>query len=329
MIRVARFFGSAPSAIVAVALLLGCAPLQAQTFPAGPIRLIVAYPTGGPSDAVARLLAERMAARLSVPVLVENRGGAGGSVAIDALARFAPDGQTLVFASISPLTINPHLGKLGYDPFNDIAPVSGVMVAPVFVLATPALAARDFNDMLAQAKAKPGALRWATSGIATVGHLMLEQVRAKAGVDILHVPYKGGGQAVTDAISGQFELYTANPGPAVNAQLQANRLRLLAVAAPQRLTDFPAVPTLTELGQPAANLMSTFGLFAPRRVPDAVVRRIHAEVVDALARPDVRERIVKLDNIPAPLTPDAFSRLIRAEYDNNGRIVRDAGIRAD
>ena len=329
MIRVARFFGSAPSAIVAVALLLVCATLQAQTFPTGPIRLVVAYPTGGPSDVVARLLAERMAAKLAVPVLVENRGGAGGSVAIDALARSAPDGQTLVFASISPLTLNPHLGKLGYDPFNDIAPVSGVMVAPVFVLATPALAARDFNDMLAQARARPGALRWATSGIATVGHLMLEQVKAKAGVDILHVPYKGGGQAVTDAIGGQFELYTVNPGPAVNAQLQANRLRLLAVAASQRLADFPVVPTLTELGQPAANLMSTFGLFAPRRVTDAVVRRIHAEVVDALARPDVRERIVKLENIPAPLAPDAFARLVRSEYDNNGRIVRDAGIRAE
>ena len=325
----AQHFCRALSAIFAITSLLGSATLQAQTFPNGPVKLVVAYPTGGPSDVVARLLAERMAAKLAVPVLVENRGGAGGSVAIDALARSAPDGQTLVFASISPLTLNPHLGKLGYDPFNDIAPVSGVMVAPVFVLATPALTARDFNDMLAQAKVKPGALRWATSGIATVGHLMLEQVKAKAGVDILHVPYKGGGQAVTDAIGGQFELYTANPGPAVNAQLQANRLRLLAVAAPQRLTDFPAVPTLTELGQPAANLMSTFGLFAPRRVPDAVVRRIHAEVVDALGRPDVRERIVKLDNIPAPLAPEAFARLIRAEYDNNGRIVRDAGIRAE
>lgn len=317
------------SALCAVLVLLVCGVAQAQTFPAGPVRLIVAYPTGGPSDVVARLLSERMAARLTVPVLVENRGGAGGSVAIDSLARSAPDGQTLVFASISPLTLNPHLGKLGYDPFNDIAPVSGVMVAPVFVMATPALAARDFNDMLAQAKAKPGSLRWATSGIATVGHVMLEQVKAKAGVDILHVPYKGGGQAVTDAIGGQFELYTANPGPAVNAQLQANRLRLLAVAAPQRLVDYPAVPTLIELGQPAANLMSTFGLFAPRRVSDVVVKRIHAEVVDALARPDLRERIVKLDNIPAPLPPDAFARLIRSEYDNNGRIVRDAGIRAE
>ena len=317
------------SALCAALALLAWGVAQGQTFPSGPIRLVVAYPTGGPSDVVARLLAERMAAKLAVPVLVENRGGAGGSVAIDALARSAPDGQTLVFSSISPLTLNPHLGKLGYDPFNDIAPVAGVMVAPVFVLATPALVARDFNDMLAQARAKPGTLRWATSGIATVGHLMLEQVKAKAGVDILHVPYKGGGQAVTDAIGGQFELYTANPGPAVNAQLQANRLRLLAVAAPQRLTDFPAVPTLIELGQPAANLMSTFGLFAPRRTPESVVRRIYSEVVDALSRTEVRERIVKLDNMPAPLAPDAFARLIRSEYDNNGRIVRDAGIRAE
>jgi tripartite-type tricarboxylate transporter receptor subunit TctC len=317
------------SVLCAALVLLACGIAQGQTFPSGPIRLVVAYPTGGPSDVVARLLAERMATRLTVPVLVENRGGAGGSVAIDALARSAPDGQTLVFSSISPLTLNPHLGKLGYDPFNDIVPVTGVMVAPVFVLATPALAARDFNDMLVLAKAKPGTVRWATSGIATVGHLMLEQVKAKAGVDILHVPYKGGGQAVTDAIGGQFELYTANPGPAVNAQVQAGRLRLLAVAAPQRLTDFPAVPTLTELGQPAANLMSIFGLFAPRRTPEPVVRRIHAEVVDALARPEVRERIVKLDNMPAPLAPDVFARLIRSEYDNNGRIVRDAGIRAE
>jgi len=184
--------------ILAAALAL---PAAAQTFPSKPVRIIVVYPTGGTSDAVTRLLAEKIAPALGQQVLVENRGGAGGAIGMDAMAKSAPDGHTLAFSAISPLTLLPHVGKVPYDPLKDVAAVASVMYSPVYLLATPAFSGRDFADLVAQAKAKPGSLRAGTSGIATLGHLMVEQLRL-AGVDLTHVPYRGGGQVITDAAGG-------------------------------------------------------------------------------------------------------------------------------
>ena len=304
-------------------------PAAAQGFPSKAIRLIVVYPPGGTSDGVARPLAEKLAAQLGQPVIVENKGGAGGSIGMDAMAKSPADGYTLAFSAISPVTLLPHVGKVPYDPQADIAPVASVMYSPVYMLATQAFAGKDFNDVIAQAKAKPGSLRLATSGIATLGHLMLEQIKLAAGVDIIHVPYKGGGQVITDAAGGQFELFTSNPSPGVNALIAQGRMRVLAVAAPQRLAAMPNVPTLTELGFPESNLTSQFGIFAPGRTPDAVVRRLNAEVNKALAAPDMIERLVKLDNVPSPGAVEPFAKTVRAEYEANARIVAKARIRAD
>jgi tripartite-type tricarboxylate transporter receptor subunit TctC len=310
--------------------LMTAASASAQTWPGALMRIIVAYPPGGPSDSVARALAEKLGAQLGTQVIIENRAGAGGSVGIDAMAKSAPDGMTLAFAAVSPLTINPHVNaKLGYDPFRDVAAVAAVMISPVYVLATPAFSGRDFNDVIAQARAKPGALRLATSGVATVGHIMLEQIKAKAGIDITHIPYKGGGQAITDAAGAQFELLLSNPSPAVAGQIASGRLRLLAVAAPQRLASFAKVPTLAELGFPAANLTSTFGIFAPGRTPEAVVKRLNAEINKALALPEVRERLVVLENLPVAMSPAEFAHLLRSEHDANAQIIRAANIRAE
>jgi tripartite-type tricarboxylate transporter receptor subunit TctC len=302
----------------------------AQTWPGALMRIIVAYPPGGPSDAVARALAERLGAQLGTQVIIENRAGAGGSVGIDAMSKSAPDGLTLAFAAVSPITLNPHVNaKLGYDPFRDVAAVAAVMISPVYVLATPAFSGKAFGDIIVQAKARPGALRLATSGVATVGHVMLEQIKAKAGIDITHIPYKGGGQAITDAAGGQFELLLSNPSPALTGQIANGRLRLLAVAAPQRLASYPDVPTLTELGYAAANLSSTFGLFAPGKTPAATVQRLNAAINKALELPEVRERLVRLENLPAVMSPAEFAHLLRAEYDANALIVRAANIRAE
>jgi len=302
----------------------------AQTAPAGLMRIIVAYPTGGPSDAVARALAEKLSAQLATQVIIENRAGAGGSVGIDAMAKSAPDGLTLAFAAVSPITLNPHINtKLGYDPFRDVAPVAVVMISPVYVLATPAFSGKTFGDVIALARAQPGALRLATSGVATVGHLMLEQIKAKAGVDITHIPYKGGGQAITDAVGGQFELLLANPSPALTGQTASGRLRLLAVAAPQRLASYPTIPTLTELGFAAANLSSTFGIFAPGKTPAATLTRLNAAINKALELPEVRERLLRLENLPAIMNPAEFAQLLRHEHDANASIVRSANIRAE
>ncbi len=293
------------------------------------MKIIVVYPPGGTSDVVARVLGEKLAPRLGQPVVVENRGGAGGAIGMDAMAKSAPDGRTLAFAAISPLTLLPHVGKVPYDAMKDVAPLAAVMYSPVYLLATSAFTGKDFPDAIAQAKAKPGALRLATSGIATLGHLMLEQVKTTAGVDIVHVPYKGGGQVITDAAGGQFELFTANPSPGVNALVTQGKLRVIAVAAPQRLPQFPAIPTMTELGHPESNLTSYFGLFAPGRTPEALLAKLNADVNAVLALPEVRERLTGLDNIPAPDTVQAFAQRVRREHDANAKLVARMGIKAD
>jgi len=311
--------------ILAAALAL---PAAAQTFPSKPVRVIVVYPPGGTSDAVVRLLADKLAAPLGQQVLVENKGGAGGAIGMDAMAKSPPDGHTIAFAAISPLTLLPHVGKVPYDPLRDIAPLASVMYSPVYFLATPAFSGQTFADVVREAKAKPGALRVGTSGIATLGHLMVEQLRI-AGLDFTHVPYRGGGQVITDAAGGQFELFTTNPSPGANALIQQGKLRILAVAAPKRLPALPNVPTMSELGYPDSNYTSHFGFYAPAKTPEAAMKRLHAEINAALALPDVAERLTRLDNVVATGTVAEFAQVIRREYEANAKVVAKAGIRSE
>jgi tripartite-type tricarboxylate transporter receptor subunit TctC len=303
-------------------------PAVAQAFPSKPVRIIVVYPPGGTSDAVTRMLAEKLAASLGQQVLVENRGGAGGAIGMDAMAKSAPDGHTIAFSAISPVTLLPHVGKVPYDALKDIAPLASVMYSPVYLLATPAFTGKDFAEVVAQSKAKPGSLRVGTSGIATLGHLMVEQLRI-AGLEFTHIPYKGGGQVITDAAGGQFELFTANPSSGVNTMLQQGRFRILAVAAPRRLPALPSIPTMTELGYPDSNYTSHFGFFAPAKTPEAILKRLHAEINIALALPDVADRLTKLDNVVAPSNVERFAQVIRREYEANAKIVAKAGIRSE
>lgn len=317
--------------LIITLLLLGAASLAAaQGWPvAKPIRLIVAYPPGGVSDSVARALADRLAAQLGTPVLVDNRAGASGSIGVDAVAKAAPDGYTLGFAAISPLTLNPHLGKSPFDPLKDVIPVASVMYSPVLLLATSASNAKDLRELLAAARAKPGAVRWATSGQASLGHIMLAQLAAVAKVDITQIPYKGGGQQITDALSGQFEVLSVNTGPAVMQHVKAGKLRALAVGAPARLEALPQVPTLAELGFAPANLTSLFGVFAPAGVPQPVLERLNVEINKALALPEVRTRLSSSDNVPTGGSAAEFARQIAVEFDNNARIIRAAGIKGE
>ena len=314
-------------------LLLGCAlfaaGVSAQTWPTKPVRIVVAYPPAGVSDIVARVIGDKLSARLGTPVIVENKAGAGGTIGMDVVAKAAPDGYTLGFSAISPLALNPLLSKVNYDPFKDITPVVSVMFSPVVLLATPAFTGKDIKDLLAQAKAKPGAMRWATSGLATVGHITLEQLKRAANVDITHIPYKGGGQQQNDALAGQFEILTTNLGPALNGHIKAGKLRPLAVGAPQRVDVLPGVPTFAELGYPKANLMSSFGIFAPAGTPPAVIARLNTEINAVLALPEVRERLVNSDNVPTGGTPEEFAKAIRTEYDNNRDIIKQANITLD
>jgi tripartite-type tricarboxylate transporter receptor subunit TctC len=279
---------------------------RAEAWPARPVRIVVGYPPGGVSDAITRALADKLTTRLGVAVLVENRAGAAGAVAMAAVAKSAPDGHTLCFSAISPLT-------QGERPPEGIAPLVSVMYTPVLVLGTPALAAGSFTAMLAAARAEPGSVRWATSGLGTTGHLVLEQVQQASGVTFTHVPYKGGGQQLSDALGGQFEVLSSNVGAAQLEHVHAGRFKPLAVGSPQRVAVLPEVPTLAELGFPKANRVSLFGFFAPAATPPARMARLNAEINAALASPEIREQLLAVNNVPTGGSAEEFARQIRAE----------------
>lgn len=308
---------SAPSAEPRRRLLLGALGLglltdvaRATAWPARPVRIVVAYPPGGVSDVVARALAERLTRQLGVSVLVDHRAGAGGALALDLVARSAADGHTLCFTAITALSI-PVAGSSALR--SGIVPVAGVMRTPSLVVGTPALHARDFSAMLEEARARPGAIRWATTGEGTTGWRVLDRVRRESGLDIVHVPYKGGGQQLNDALAGHFEVLSTNVATQQLEAIRAGRFKPLGVGAPSRLPVLPRVPTLQELGHPRANLSSLFGLFAPEGTPAPVVARFNAEVNLALEEPQLRRRLEAMNNVPVHGGPQEFAAQIASD----------------
>ena len=295
-------------------------------WPSRPIRLVVSYPAGGVSDVVARALGEKLTASLGQPVVIENKAGAGGAIGLDQVVKSNPDGYTLGFSSISPLTLSPHLGKPLFDAHKDITPVVSVMYSPVLLLGTTRLTAKSFPEMLAQAKANPGDVRWATAGLASLGHIMLEQIADQSKTQITHVPYKGGGQQLNDGLSAQFEVLSTNAGPAVMQHIKAGKFKALAVGAPSRLDSLPQVPTLAELGYKNANTTSVFGIFAPAGVPAPVLARLNAEVNKVLALPEMRQRLEATDNVPTGGKAADFAKQIEAESKANAQIIKAAKI---
>jgi len=318
-----RFAGGAIAAAA-----LWSAGARAQALPKT-LRIIVAYPTGGVSDVVARALGDKLALQTGMAVVVENKAGASGTIGMDAVAKAPADGSVIGFSAVSPLSLNPFLHASPFDPDKDIAPVVDVMVSPVLILATPAARSRDFAGLMQEAKAAPGAIRWATSGQASLGHIMLEQLRAQTGVDITHVPYKGGGQQMNDALGGQFEILSTNAGPTLTPHIRTGRLRPLAVGAPSRLPSLPDVPTLAELGYASANLSSRFGIFAPAGVPEVLLARYNVEFNKALASEEIVAKLKATDNEPVGGSAAEFVRDIAREREANGRIIRAAGIKAE
>ena len=299
---------------------------MAAPWPTQPLRLIVPYPAGGVNDVVARLFGERLARTLGQPVVVDNKPGAGATIGMAELAK-AHDQHTLAFGAISPLTLNPYLMKVAYDPLTDILPGASVMYAPVYVMATRALQAQRFEEVLRQAKTAQG-VSVATSGYGTLGHIMVEQLIRATGGRFVHVPYKGGSQLITDAAGAQFDLLLANPFGPINALIAQGKLRVLATTGPQRAASFPPLPPLGELGWDKANLTSLFGFYAPKGTEAAVVARLNAAINQLLRSQDMRQRLLQLDNVPLPLSAEAFGTLIRKDYALNGVVIEQAGIQA-
>lgn len=315
--------------LLAAAVLAATVPVATmanETWPSKPIRLVVSYPAGGVSDNVARALGDKLAAQLGQPVVVENKAGAGGALGLDQVAKSPADGYTLGFSSISPLALSPHLGKLAFDPQKDLTPVVSVMYSPVLILGTKASKAGDFAGLLEQSRKDPGSVRWATAGLASLGHIVLEQVRYKAKVDITHVPYKGGGQQLNDGLGAQYEILSTNASPTLTPHMHSGAFKPLAVGAPKRLESLPQVPTLAELGFAEANSTSQFGIFAPAATPKAVLDRINVEINKALALPDIQKRLKSSDNVPTGGTAAAFAKEIAAESARNAKIIQAAHI---
>jgi tripartite-type tricarboxylate transporter receptor subunit TctC len=312
--------------LTALASLACAGSVHAQAYPAKPIVLIVPYTPGGTADAIGRRLADALRKQINATVVVENKPGAGASVGTDFVAKSAPDGYTVLLTSISALTIFPHIGKVGYKPLADLTPVLSVAVAPVALVATKAFDAKSFQDLLAAAKTKPGAVRYATPGVGTIAHLGIEVLSGRTGTKMLHIPYKGNSQALTDGVGGAFELLVAN-SDVVLPHVQNGTFRPLAVMAPKRLEAWPNTPTLAELGHPEAQYFSNFGLFVPSKTPAAITNTLQTEIRKAMATPEYAEFLAKASMQPGVGAGAEFASQIKAEYEQNGKVIKAAQIK--
>lgn len=314
-------------ALMTIALAAAATSAVAADWPQKSVRVIVAYPPGGVSDSVTRAISEKLATRLGVSFVVENKGGAGGTVGMNEVARAEPDGYTIGFSSISPLVLSPAIRDVPYDPLKDITPIGSVMVSPVILVGTKAFTGKSMADLISQSQAKPGSLRWATSGPGSLGHLMLEQLQQAANIEVTHIPYKGAGQQMTDALGGQFELISTNMSPAVKGHLANGAFVPLAIAAPARVDDLPDLPTFSELGYAGANQMSVFGFYAPGKTPEAIVTKLNAEINQVIETPEIQKLLAESNNIPATTTPQKFADDIQQELASNRELVEKVGLK--
>jgi len=310
------------------ALWLG-APLAQSNYPTKPIRFIVTFPPGGSSDLIARALAAVLSDRLRQQVLVENRPGAGGNIGMDAVAKSAPDGYTMGLGAAGALAANVSLyPKMPYDPVKDLAPVSNVAFVPFFLVAKTALPANDLRELIALASAKPGQLMLGYGGNGTAMHLSGELFKLMAKVQLTNVPYKGSGPAAMDAVSGQLDLAVVDVASAIN-QVKAGRLKAIAVTSAKRVSVAPDVPTLAEAGLAGYEATGWFGVVMPAATPAEIIGRMNSELVTALKRQDIRERVIAAGAEPSPSTPQEFGALIRDEIAKWAEVVKISGAKPD
>jgi len=310
------------------ALWLG-APLAQPNYPTKPIRFIVTFPPGGSSDLIARALAAVLSDRLRQQVLVENRPGAGGNIGMDAVAKSAPDGYTMGLGAAGALAANVSLyPKMPYDPVKDLAPVSNVAFVPFFLVAKTALPANDLRELVALASAKPGQLMLGYGGNGTAMHLSGELFKLMAKIQLVNVPYKGSGPAAVDTVSGQLPLAMVDVASAI-AQVKAGRLKALAVTTARRISAAPDVPTFAEAGLAGYEATGWFGVVMPAGTPPGIVGRMNTELVAALKRQEIRERVIAAGAEPSPSTPEEFGALIRSEIVKWAEVVKASGAKLD
>ena len=312
--------------LMCVSLLWSAA--HAAEYPDRPVRVIVTFPAGGGTDIVARMIFQKVAERTSGSYVIDNRGGAGGTIGTEQAAKAPADGYTIVVVSGSH-TINPSLyKKLNYDAVRDFAPVTMLVTGPGVLVVHPSLPARNVKELIALAKSRPGQLLYASPGNGTPPHLAAELFKSMGGVNIVHVPYKGNAQAMTDLIAGQESL-SFPTGPSAMPHVHAKRLRALGVTTAKRAAGLPDIPTIAEAGLPGYDASSWYGVLAPAGAPPAIVMKLQSEIHTALRAPDIVDKLSAQGLEPAPNTPEEFARFIAAELVKWNKIIAAAGVKVE
>ena len=302
---------------------------NAQQYPSKPIRYIVPYPPGGAADIVARAVGQRLSETFAVPVVVDNRSGAGGNLGTDLVAKAAPDGHTLLMGNVGPLAISVSLNrKLPYDPLTDLAPVSLMVIYPNVLVVHPSLPAKSMSELVAHAKTRAKPLAYASAGTGSSTHLAAELLKTMAAIDMVHIPYKGGGQAIVDVMSGQVPMYFSSALGAL-PHIKSGKLRALGVTSAKRSRAIPDLPTIAEAGFPGYEAVNWVGLLVPARTPPAIIARLNSEIIRIFRQPDVEERLVSQGGEAETNTPAQFSAHIRAEIKKWAQVINASGMQAE
>jgi tripartite-type tricarboxylate transporter receptor subunit TctC len=319
--------------IAAVAALVAALPLiagpaaQADDFPSRPVRIVIAFPPGGPTDLVGRIVADKMTQQLGQRVYIDNKPGANGTLGGGDVAKSDADGYSLFLTTAGAVTVSPHImPTMPYDALRDFAPVALVTKVTEVLVVTPKFGIKTVKELVALAKGKPGAIPFASTGIGSPPHLAQELLDASAGVQFLHIPYRGAAPAVTDLLAGQVDVLSADV-PVLIAQIEAGTLLPIGAAAERRDAILPDVPTLAEQGYPNTDATNWYALLAPAKTPPAVIQKLNKAVNDALNDPVIHDKLVKLGATPAAGTPEALGTFMKAEYEKWGRVVHDRGIK--
>lgn len=303
------------------------AAAAAQNFPNKPVTIVVGFEPGGGTDTTARIVGKALSDQFRQQVIVENRAGAGGTIAVAHVAKEAPDGYTLVLANVGALTANPFIMHLTYDPLKDVTPISMACIfANVFVV-QPDLPVKNLADYVKLAKEKPKTITYASSGVGGAGHLAGELLAIMAKIQLVHVPYKGGGPAMRGFLSKEVDSFVATPISSVK-QIQAGKARAIATTGARRAELMPDVPTVAEQGYPGYEALNWYGFLGPAGMPKPIVNRLHDEIAKALANPEVVAAMKKTGVEPQSSKPEAFAAYIKKEYDTWGKVIKQAGIKA-
>ena len=309
--------------------LLVTASVWGQSYPTRPISMVIGFAPGGGTDTAARIIAKKLGDNLGQSVVVENKPGAGGNIATDHVAKAAPDGYTILLGSVGSLTVAPHIvKKLPYDPLRDLAPITMAVVFPNVLVVHPSVPAQNLAEFVKLARDKPGQVTYGSSGIGGAGHLAGELFRIVAQIDIVHVPYKGGGPAVADLLGGQLTSVFATPASG-GGHVKAGKLRALATTGAKRTPFLPDVPTIAEAGYPGYEATNWYAYVAPSRTPKDILDRLNRELVSVLSSSDVRAQLENHGLEPMPGTSEELAKYIQREYETWGRVVKEAKITAN